>query len=500
MDLGRILRSAGLVVVLALSSFGAYRVALGLDTDEVSTSPRLYEQAPTTPMLSPRRIPQTLQAPIIDERIGPVVEQITEVSPTATCIRVQLGDRVMEPSLNPTVGLVPASNQKLLTTYTALGVLGPDFVFETTVRATGPATDGTLDGNLYLVGDGDPFLSTADWWTQYEHTSGRANTRLEALADDVAAQFSTISGDIVGDESLYDDLRQGPWAERLVAQKQSGPLSALSVNEGFVDWPETDTGVARLRSETSNPPLHAASVFRRLLAERGVTVEGATTADVAPPGARTVATVESPPLTAIVTHINSYSSNFGAELVLKRIGKEVADEGSTAAGAAAMLEFLRTDGLPVAGLVVEDGSGLAETNRLTCPAVSALLTRAGPDSDLGRSLAIGAERGSLLLRFVDSPAAEAVYAKTGTLQGSSALAGFVRSSGEDEFWLTFAYIANEEFIDGPGVRDVQDQLVVGLTDYGRAPTIRQLSPTEPEDTGVDASAAETASPGDDGGS
>ena len=480
MGLGQLVRRWGLALVLAATSLVSWQAAETRDTDDVSFERLDYEQSLATSMLSARRIPRTIQAPVVDDRIQPSIEKLAAGSPPDSCLLVQSDDRVLLPSLNVSRGLVPASNQKVLTTYVALVLLGPDFRYETTVEAPVAPVDGVIDGNLYLIGSGDPFLSTEEWWTQYEIVDDRFHTRLEDLADNIVdSGVTSITGQLVGDESLFDTIRLGPWDERLIAGKQSGPLSALTVNEGFVDWPAVYASSSRLRSESADPPRDAASALAQLLQERGVTIGGIGTG-AAPDATITVASVVSPPLSQIITHINSYSSNLGAELLLKRVGLVRAGTGSTEAGAATVLDMLAEQGVPTDDLVVDDGSGLAESNQLACQAMAAVLANTGPDSPLGRSLAIGGVRGSLLNRFVDTPAAGDVLAKTGTLNDAIALSGFVRSATTDETYLAFAHVANGEFIiTDESVRDLQDDFVVALTTYPGAPAIEDLSPLEP---------------------
>lgn len=338
MGLGQLVRRWGLAVALAATSLLSWQAAERRDTDDVSQQRLHYDQSLSTAMLSARRVPRTIQAPVIDDRIRPSLERIVSGSPPDSCLMVRVGDRILTPAANVKLPLIPASNQKVLTTYVAMVLLGSDFRYRTTVRSDVEVVSGVINGNLYLIGDGDPFLSTDNWWSQYEVVDGRFHTRLEDLADEiVAAGVTAVTGQLIGDESLFDSDRIGPWAERLIAGKQSGPLSALTVNEGFVSWPEVYAASARSRSETENPPLHAASVLFQLLLERGITI-GGVGADTAPPTTTLVAAIESPPLVEIVTHINSYSSNIGAELLLKRIGHSGRAAGTTADGAEVVLE------------------------------------------------------------------------------------------------------------------------------------------------------------------
>ncbi len=476
---GQLIRRWGLGLALALTSLVSWQASQRGDVDQVSVQPLAYDKALQTPMLSARRVPRTLQAPVADAAIAPRLQAAIDSSPTSSCLLVQVGDRVLNPSANAATALIPASNQKLLTTYAALRLLGPDFRFRTLVLADGAPLNGVVNGNLYLVGDGDPFLTTEDWWSQYEDVEGRYHTRLEDLVDRIVkAGITQVTGSLIGDESLFDSVRQGPWAERLLMSKQSGPLSALTLNEGFVDWPPRFTDGTRLRSETDNPPLHVASALAQLLQASGVTITG-TGSGTTPDSALQVADIQSPPLIDTVTHINSHSSNLGAELLLKRLGVLRLGEGSTRAGAQVVTSVLVADGIPTEGLRIDDGSGLAETDRVSCQTLASVLAKAGPDSDFATSLAIGATRGSLRERFVDSPAATRVLAKTGTLNNALALSGYVHSATDPAIVVTFSFLANDDLISADANRTIQDALVVALTGYPGIPSAAELSPIAP---------------------
>ncbi|MGI9594935.1 MAG: D-alanyl-D-alanine carboxypeptidase/D-alanyl-D-alanine endopeptidase [Acidimicrobiales bacterium] len=484
MQFGRLLKQWLPPALLAIIALVAWQSANRADFDPISAQDEQYELTLETPLLSARRAPRTLRAPVSDARITADVNRIIEESPSQqVCVMVRNGDRLLGMQSEVAGGLVPASNQKLLTTYAALGILGPDFTFSTRAAGTVPVVDGVLAGDLYLVGGGDPFLITDNWLDQYEEIDGRSHTRLEELADAlVATGLTSITGAVIGDESRYDSVRYGPWDGRLITQKQSGPMSALTVNEGFVDWPDTFRDSFRPRQETDDPPVHAASVFTQLLRERDITIGGGVSAGVKPPGAIELASVQSPPLLDTITHINSYSSNIGAELLLKGLGLAVLGQGTTEAGAAAVTTHLTDEGIPMQDVQVFDGSGLAESDRLTCAALAAILVRNGPESPLGSSLSIAGQRGSLQTRFVDTPADELVLAKTGTLRGVRALSGYVNTAVETDpgAYVTFAYILNDDdVIEDDAVRAIQDPFISALTRYPGGPAIALLSPRPP---------------------
>lgn len=484
MRAGRLLKQWLPPVLLALIALVAWQAANQADFDPISAQAEVYDQELVTPLLSARRVPRTLRAPVSDARVAAGINQILEFTPSnQVCLNVRNGDRILGQQRDIPGGLIPASNQKLLTTYAALGILGPEFTFNTRVVGSAPVTDGILEGDLYLIGDGDPFLFTDDWLSQYSDIDGRSHTRLEALADSVAATgLIKVTGSIIGDESRLDSVRYGPWSSRLIVQKQSGPMSALSVNEGFVVWPDTFRGSFRPRQETDNPPLNAVAVFNQLLRERNISVDGGTGVGVAPDVVTEVASIQSPPLVDIVTHINSFSSNIGAELLLKRIGLAVLGQGSTEAGASAVTTYLTDQGIPMDGVQIFDGSGLAETDRVTCRALLAILADTGPDSDLGRSLSIAGERGSLAEQFTDTPADGLVLAKTGTLRGVKALSGYVRSGvpTDPESYVSFAYILNDdEVLEEDVIAALQEPFVTALASYPGGPPIASLSPLPP---------------------
>ena len=458
---------------------GSWRYSQSAAIDETAQVDFDYPIPLDTPLLSARRIPETLQQPIADAALAPEFTTILDGSGPAACLIVNEGDRTLH-STNPQISLVPASNQKVLTTYAALSVLSPARTFQTHVSAVTPLQAGRIDGDLFLVGGGDPFLVTDDFQAQYGDTQeGRTVTRLEDLADAVVAQGLTeVTGGVVGDESLFDSVRYGPWAERLIVSHQSGPLSALSVNEGFSDWPGEFAGSFRGRTAADNPAQNAAAVFARLLAERGVSIGAAPSVATAPGQATTLARIASAPLSEIVTHINSYSNNYGAEILVKHLALESGDpQGSTASGANQILQVLVDQGFDLGGVRIDDGSGLAESNRLTCGLIAQVLESPRGQSLLVDTLSIGGERGSIALRHEGTPADGQVFAKTGTLNGVTALSGVVESSREEDVDLVFTYIVNGESVGlNEELKDLQEPFVEALAAYPDAPLIASLSP------------------------
>ncbi len=305
---------------------------------------------------------------------------------------------------NPRLPLRPASNEKLATTYAALTALGPSFRIETDVLGDGQQNGATWQGNLVLKGYGDPALSFA---------------QVKSLARQVAADgIRHVSGRILGDESWFDTRRTGVGWKPEFYLHESPALSALIVNRGW-------TG----RYETTRPALMAAQVFRSDLRHAGVGVHGGAAVGVAAEQAAPLADVESAPLSALVRHMDVYSDNFYAEMLLKEVGAVQGGGGSAAAGLAVERRLLRAAGVPLDRVRMVDGSGLSLLDRWTPFGLATLLRTMWQDSDLRPylipALPIAGETGTLEHRMRRAPARGFVRAKTGTTDNSSALSGFV---------------------------------------------------------------------------
>jgi D-alanyl-D-alanine carboxypeptidase/D-alanyl-D-alanine-endopeptidase (penicillin-binding protein 4) len=158
-------------------------------------------------------------------------------------------------------------------------------------------------------------------------------------------------------------------------------------------------------------------------------------------------------------------------MLLKELGLSSSGQGTTEAGLAAATEILRRLGLLADGTVLLDGSGLDPQNRTTCAAVMAALRRAGRDSDLTRSFAVGGETGTLRKRMAGSPAIGRVVAKTGTLNSVNALAGWADTPAGAT--LVFAAIGNGTDARGTGAADA---FASALMSYPAGPPLDVLRP------------------------
>ena len=367
------------------------------------------------------------------------------------CLTVTAGDRVLYEA-NPDGPVVPASVTKLLTAVAALDGLGGDTRLRTVVRASAAPANGVVPGDLWLVGGGDPVLGTTAWVAGSDPQPPLV-TSLDALADRViAAGVRRVEGRIVGDDSRYDaDRYVDSWPARLIVDGEAGPLSALAVNDGFGVWGHPGVPF-------TDPPRDAAVLFANLLRARGVEISGPPASGVAPPGV-VLAAIDSPTVGELVGAMLRDSDNGTAELLVKELGLRQSGQGSTTAGVRAVDELLRAAGLPVEGSAIADGSGLSDAARLTCRLVSALL--AARTGDLQPRLAVAGRNGTLAKRFSTGPVAGRLRAKTGSLDGVAALAGYADNA--DGSALSFAYVING-LAHGSSGRSLQDNLARALVE------------------------------------
>ena len=383
------------------------------------------------------------------------------------CLSVMVDDEPIFESQSGT-GLVPASLMKVATAAAAIEVMRPDEVYSTEVFARTDVlesiTGGVLVGDVFLVGQGDPVLSTPRYAGRYPEPV--AHTDITELADRVFATLAArgvkrIEGRVVGDESWFphterdysgESLGEGAdpvWKRSFVTANHAGPLSALQLNQGFSRYSWSVSGQGRSRNvRAANPAQHAAAVFDDLLEARGMVITRRPVAGAAPePGARTMlGTVESPPLSEILNRMLTHSDNTIAEMLLKEVGRRTADSDRASAAASAQTLLRENLGPAAAGLVIADGSGLSYSNRLTCAAVAGLLAGAGPGSPLVEGLAVAGETGTLRgCSPVRSPGGEGqintVRAKTGSLNHVTALAGTAEAGNGET--ITFAMIVNK---------------------------------------------------------
>jgi D-alanyl-D-alanine carboxypeptidase/D-alanyl-D-alanine-endopeptidase (penicillin-binding protein 4) len=332
---------------------------------------------------------------------------------------------------------IPASVNKLFTSATTLLQLGPAGTLTTPVLAEAPPDElGVLHGDLWLVGAGDPTFD------------GEDAAELAALL--TASGVLEVRGRVVGDESAWD-ARRGPPSEGFVTSPWVGPLSAL----GFAH------GVTGRRSPywQSRPALFAARAFTRALRAAGVRVRRAAAEGIAPLDVVTVAEWTSPPAGTLIALANAPSDNYVAEMLIKALGAQFGTGGTTSEGAQVVRAVVARLGVRPQ---VVDGSGLSRANRTSPRQVVALLDAMTVEPAFEASLAVAGRTGTLVDRMRRGAARGRCRAKTGSLIGVSALAGYCTTRAGRR--VAFAFLMNG--ISVTRARTLQDRMTSALARYG----------------------------------
>src|SRR5262249_28818544 len=230
----------------------------------------------------------------------------------------------------------------------ALHVLSPSFRFRTELLGRGFRSGRTWEGDLFLVGYGDPTLTRSDLARLARRFADTGMTR--------------VAGRVFGDDSYFDRRRDAPGWKAEYLGIESRPLSALSV-----------AGVHLVSANGS--AIAAARAFTDALGKRGIAVTGHAGARTAPARSVQIAFDLSQRLALVVQHMNADSDNFVAEMMLKQLGATSA-HGTSAAGARVVRATLRDAAIPLGGVRVADGSGLSRFDRSTVTALADIV-RAG---------------------------------------------------------------------------------------------------------------------------
>ncbi len=372
----------------------------------------------------------------------------------------------------------PASNQKVLTAAAALHYLGPGYRFRT--ELAGRIRDGQADP-LVLRGNGDPSSTTADLWRLAHVAKDQGLTRVgtilvdqshfddkfvppafEQQPDEWASFRAPVSAVALDGNSVtlnVDPTEEGKparfWFEPPGSVDSKGTIQTKAGSTGDrVQWslgPDGPGGASLLASKVGgsigeglgrrryprrldDPRLVPGFALRTLLQEMGVEVSGAVR--LGGESVRTsIAYLRSEPLSQLLYPLGKNSDNFYAETLLKAIGAEQAKgSGTSAAGAQALVKWLERNDISTQGVVIKNGSGLFDANRLSPQVLVRTLAAAYREpasrSEMIAQLAIGGVDGTLERRFSKLKSTRSVRAKTGTLRDVIALSGYVLAPGQ----------------------------------------------------------------------
>jgi D-alanyl-D-alanine carboxypeptidase/D-alanyl-D-alanine-endopeptidase (penicillin-binding protein 4) len=450
---------------------------------------------------------------------------------------------------NATKLLRPASNMKLYTVAAALDRLSPDYRFSTSVYAdTRPDASGVVHGNLTIYGRGDPSIAA-------RFNNGDYFKAIDDLAIRiVAAGVKRVEGDIVGDESYFVGPKYGSgwnWEDltwyygaeitpltandnaldlfikpgtavgqsalittgppdplltivNKVTTSAKGSKREISIHRGLGENTITITGSIALEDRgytggigISHPGLLFVYMLRSSLAQKGVTITGASRIHGATPqpslitgvtisgtngSSQTmqneIATLQSPPFSVIAAQTLKPSQNLYTELILRTLGKVSPPPATTSnftqtsdeLGLEAVKSFLKNVGLRPEALVLDDGSGLSRNDMITADASVQLLTFMSKHryaTVFRDALPVAGVDGTLRNRFKGTPAENNIHAKTGSLSSAASLGGYLTTAGGEK--LAFSIMVNNYPRDFDPRSSCIDPIAVLLASFAGKP-------------------------------
>ena len=419
----------------------------------------------------------------LKEKINSIISMIpSSTKASIYVINANTGESIFEKNINSS--MIPASNTKLFTTAVALNLMGPKHVFATKLLMDdSDIENGVIEGDLYIQGFGHSTFTTND---------------LDSLVALLKHNdIKIITGNIIGDDNYFDDLYiRDDWIIHERANVSLPPVSALVINKNqfivtltsigkigsklgysikpecsFIDF-DIKAEVTRNRSnpriKTSqtdnrikvtvsgglrkritprsyvvnikNPPLYMASLLRDHLQAAGIKVLGKPEVGITPIENKAIASVGIQ-LDSLIAIINKNSNNYLAECLFKSLGAYYSsDQGNSFYATQAVLSSFDDEFVIDDETAVVDGSGISRFNTITTGSIVRLLKYIYNDERLYEgfyhSLAISGIDGTLKDRPINKFIKGNFHGKTGTLNGVTALSGYLTSRKNNTYIIS----------------------------------------------------------------
>jgi len=460
-----------------------------------------------------------IQAQGLDQALQDAVSSAKRVSGALGIHVVELASEETVFELRPDDQRIIASNTKLFTTAAALDQLGPGFFIETNVLMKGKLRGGSLQGNLAVVGGGDPNISG-------RHYEGDSLAVFRSWAQEIRAKgIERVEGDVFLVHGYFEPPRVHPdWPEDQLSRWYEAPVEALSFNDNCVlvrVWPGRtpgssgrvemvpDLGIFEIRNTTQtttsakrhkviidrfngsnvltvggsvfrhaapveswvtvpDPLVYFAAAMKRAFEDENVDLQGRVLFSRFLPVAHWEwAAGYRTDLMTTAEVINKRSQNFFAESLLKLMGAELCGEGSWEAGRMVVEEFLEGLDIHAGTYELADGSGMSRENRFSARQITELLRYMyfhPRGRDFLLTLPYSGEPGlKWERRLAEDPYRGNVFAKTGSLLGVSTLSGYVKARSGKIY--AFSILCNRTRGNWQAQR-AQDQIVRALVDHG----------------------------------
>lgn len=351
----------------------------------------------------------------------------------------------------------PASTMKLVTTYAALGILGPDYRWPTEIYTNGNITGGTLYGDVIIRGYGNPQFAENDF-----------RQLLQALR---ARGINQIKGNLVADTGFFNIPYQDPGAfdGNANAAYNAQPEAILYQERGSCyEFKDLKGKIQKIcpvmpSSAQARQALNVnlfGSFWKIWVGEMGGQMQGSFARAGTPASAQLVYTHHSRPLREIIVEVNKDSNNVMARQILLTVGaKQLGAPGTPQKGAQAIGQWLESRGLAFPELRLENGSGLSRIEQITPRHMGEMLVDAYNSpyrNDLMSSMAVLGVDGTLKNRMKNSNLAGRGRFKTGTLRDVRALAGYLQAADGQTYVVS---ILHNDPRARASVRSAHDDLI-----------------------------------------
>ncbi len=406
---------------------------------------------------------------------------------------------------NPHTALTPASCQKLITTATALELLGSDYQFKTTISINGSLQNGVIKGNLTIKGFGDPALESKYFKTdksfaarltdilKLQHITkieGRiiANSNYFSAAiprtwiwEDIGNYYGAVPHAINYRDNLYTLFFQSGKTGRLtkitnvvpqntglnfenyvkssvinkdLAYVFGGNTSSKRRIEGTIPQNRTDF---KVKGALLHPEICLINDLRQELKKYHIAVEGKR---IAVKNKKILHTFYSPKLADIVKQTNQKSINLFADNLLFAIAKKQSGEAAWDMGCKAVLNYWASKGIDTKYVKLLDGSGLSRFNAVPADFLNKILCRMSANSDFINSLPIAGKSGTLKYFGRNSSFTSDFKAKTGSMSGVQTYAGYLKTRSDKIFAVTI--LINNYFCKSKKVKQKVEALIEEL--------------------------------------
>lgn len=417
-------------------------------------------------------------------------------SDTLSLVVKKIGVQTPLVSWHPDEPRNPASVMKIVTTFAGLSALGPGYQWKTDVRRTGKIHEGKLDGDLILVGKGNPFFLKPDLWTLVNELESRG--------------IYSISGDLIIDDTYFDlpnhdpdgfdgegyrPYNVGPSAalfnfntldfylvpregEALVEVRTTPPIENIEIVSDIAQLAGACRGnKIRLRmnveSQSERPVVRFSGNYpercgryhltrsvmssnellfgtlESLFKERGGALEGHLLIGASPADASSLLTITSQTLSEIIRSINKFSNNVMSRQLFLTVGAErFGAPTSMDKAQRALVDVLKQNDIQMPHLSMDNGSGLCRDCSVSANGLLHLLEVAWDSRfmpEFFSSLPVPGEDGALKKRFRSGKFKGRIHMKTGTIDHVSAAAGLVHGEGQQRY--LFVMMINHKNVD-----------------------------------------------------